>query len=159
MAAQKVITQNFSWKAAKKLQQGRTEWDCLRLTAEQLSRLFDRPILYALSKSRTRFVVPGGAVRCTGSPGPAGYRRNGRGQVGTSQQQVCRRNHKYAAGFQMVFSFCPGDARGHGNCSSPRCSYSIPDAFEKNLLIAILNECGLSQERIRLQEERGKEVP
>ena len=34
--------------------------------------------------------------------------------------------------------------------------YAIPDAFEKNLMIAILSECGLSQERIRLQEERNR---
>ena len=40
----------------------------------------------------------------------------------------------------------------------PIVGYSIPDAFEKNLMIAILSECGLSQERIRLQEERNKEM-
>ena len=29
-----------------------------------------------------------------------------------------------------------------------------PDAFEKNLMIAILGECGLSQERIRVESEQ-----
>ena len=38
----------------------------------------------------------------------------------------------------------------------PIVGYSVPDAFEKNLMIAILSECGLSQERIRLQEERNQ---
>ena len=38
----------------------------------------------------------------------------------------------------------------------PIVGYSIPDAFEKNLMIAILSECGLSQERIRLEDERNR---
>ena len=38
----------------------------------------------------------------------------------------------------------------------PIVDYSVPDAFEKNLMIALLSECGLSQERIRLQEERNQ---
>ena len=38
----------------------------------------------------------------------------------------------------------------------PIVGYAVPDAFEKNLMIAILSECGLSQERIRLQEERNR---
>ena len=46
-----------------------------------------------------------------------------------------------------------------GIVAVPVAGYSIPTPLKKNLLIAILNECGLSQERIRLQEERGKEVP
>lgn len=32
--------------------------------------------------------------------------------------------------------------------------YPVPDMFEKNLMVAILNECGLIQERMRLQQER-----
>ena len=55
------------------------------------------------------------------------------------------------------FFFLSGGRKGSwGIVAVPVAGYSIPDAFEKNLLIAILNECGLSQERIRLQEERGK---
>ena len=36
----------------------------------------------------------------------------------------------------------------------PMAGFPAPDAFEKNLMIAILSQCGLSQERIRLQEEQ-----
>ena len=35
-------------ESSQKFQKGRTEWDCLRLAAEQLNRMFGRPILYAL---------------------------------------------------------------------------------------------------------------
>ena len=33
------------------MQKGRTEWDCLHLAAEQLNRMYDRPILYALNEA------------------------------------------------------------------------------------------------------------
>ena len=36
----------------------------------------------------------------------------------------------------------------------PISGYPVPDAFEKNLMIAILGECGLSQERIRVESEQ-----
>ena len=38
----------------------------------------------------------------------------------------------------------------------PIAGYVVPDAFEKNLMVALLGECGLSQERIRLEEERNQ---
>ena len=33
----------------------------------------------------------------------------------------------------------------------PIAGYVVPDAFEKNLMVALLGECGLSQERICLE--------
>ena len=56
LAAQKGYYTELLLESSQKLQQGRTEWDCLRLTAEQLNRLFDRPILYALSESGKELV-------------------------------------------------------------------------------------------------------
>lgn len=41
----------------------------------------------------------------------------------------------------------------------PIAGYRIPDAFEKNLMIAILSQCGLSQERIRLQDAHASAAP
>ena len=43
MAAQKSYYTELLLESSQKLQQGRTEWDCLRLTAEQLSRLLIGP--------------------------------------------------------------------------------------------------------------------
>ena len=53
MAAEKSYYTELLLESSQKLQTVRTEWDCLRLTAEQLSRLFDRPVLYALSSPET----------------------------------------------------------------------------------------------------------
>lgn len=49
MAAEKSYYTELLLGSSQKLQTIRTEWDCLRLTAEQLSRMFDRPVIYALN--------------------------------------------------------------------------------------------------------------
>ena len=49
LAAQKELLHRTAFGEQSKTAKGRTEWDCLRLAAEQLNRLFDRPVLYALS--------------------------------------------------------------------------------------------------------------
>ena len=49
--AQKSYYTELLLGSSQKLQAGRTEWDCLRLTAEQLNRLFGRPVLYALNEA------------------------------------------------------------------------------------------------------------
>lgn len=159
MAAQKSYYTELLLESSQKLQQGRTEWDCLRLTAEQLSRLFDRPILYALSKS-------GQDLSFRAEPSDA---QEVLAQLGTEEMGVAKwvqANNKYAGATtstlpdsKWFFLSVRGTQGVMGIVAVPVAGYSIPDAFEKNLLIAILNECGLSQERIRLQEERGKEVP
>ena len=56
----------------------------------------------------------------------------------------------------------PSEERAGRNGDRQRNSngrFSRPDAFEKNLMIAILSQCGLSQERIRLQEEQNHAAP
>lgn len=57
---------------------------------------------------------------------------------------------------KWLFLSVRGTQGGMGIVGIPIVGYSIPDAFEKNLMIAILSQCGLSQERIRLQEERNQ---
>ena len=57
---------------------------------------------------------------------------------------------------KWLFLSVRGSRGAMGIMGIPIVGYSAPDAFEKNLMIAILSECGLSQERIRLQEERSK---
>lgn len=50
LAAEKSYYTELLLESSQKLQKGHTEWDCLHLTAEQLNRMFDRPILYALNE-------------------------------------------------------------------------------------------------------------
>lgn len=159
MAAQKSYYTELLLESSQKLQKGRTEWDCLRLTAEQLNRLFDRPILYALSQPERDL-----AFRV--EPPDA---QDVLAELGTEEMGVAKwvqKNNKYAGATtstlpdsKWLFLSVRGTQGVMGIVAVPVAGYSIPDAFEKNLMIAILNECGLSQERIRLQEERGKAAP
>lgn len=159
MAAQKSYYTELLLESSQKLQKGRTEWDCLRLTAEQLNRLFDRPILYALSQPERDL-----AFRV--EPSDA---QDVLAELGTEEMGVAKwvqKNNKYAGATtstlpdsKWLFLSVRGTQGVMGIVAVPVAGYSIPDAFEKNLMIAILNECGLSQERIRLQEERGKAAP
>lgn len=159
MAAQKSYYTELLLESSQKLQKGRTEWDCLRLTAEQLNRLFDRPILYALSQPERDLafrVEPSDAQDILA-------------ELGTEEMGVAKwvqKNNKYAGATtstlpdsKWLFLSVRGTQGVMGIVAVPVAGYSIPDAFEKNLMIAILNECGLSQERIRLQEERSKAAP
>lgn len=50
LAAEKSYYTELLLESSQKLQKGRTEWDCLHIAAEQLNRMFDRPILYALNE-------------------------------------------------------------------------------------------------------------
>ena len=156
LAAQKSYYTELLLGSSKKLQKGRTEWDCLRLTAEQLNRLFDRPVLYALSGTEKELafrVEPSDEQNILMELGPE--------EIGVAKW--VQRNNKHAGATtntlpdsKWLFLSVRGTQGVMGIVGIPIAGYSIPDAFEKNLMIAILSECGLSQERIRLQEERNK---
>ena len=156
LAAQKSYYTELLLESSQKLQKGRTEWDCLRLTAEQLNRLFGRPILYALSRSEKDL-----AFRVEPPDEQAVLAELGSEEIGVAKW--VQKNNKYAGATtntlpdsRWLFLSVRGTQGVMGIVGLPIAGYSIPDAFEKNLMIAILNECGLSQERIRLQEERDK---
>lgn len=156
LAAQKSYYTELLLGSSQKLQKGRTEWDCLRLTAEQLNRLFDRPVLYALSELEGKLdfrVEPPDEQKILAELGSE--------EIGVAQW--VQKNNKHAGATtntlpdaKWLFLSVRGTQGVMGIVGIPIVGYSIPDAFEKNLMIAILSECGLSQERIRLQEERNK---
>ena len=156
LAAQKSYYTELLLESSQKLQKGRTEWDCLHLTAEQLNRLFDRPVLYALN---------GAEQELTFRVEPPDE-QNVLTELGSEEIGVAKwvqRNNKHAGATtntlpesKWLFLSVRGTQGVMGIVGIPIVGYSIPDAFEKNLMIAILSECGLSQERIRLQEERNQ---
>lgn len=154
LAAQKSYYTELLLESSQKFQKGRTEWDCLRLAAEQLNRMFGRPILYALD---------GAEQDLTFRVEPADEKSV---LSGLSSQEIgvakwVQKNNKHAGATtntlpdsKWLFLSVRGTQGVMGIVGIPIVGYSVPDAFEKNLMIAILSECGLSQERIRLQEER-----
>ena len=156
LAAQKGYYTELLLESSQKLQQGRTEWDCLRLTAEQLNRLFDRPILYALSESGKELVF---------RIEPADEERT-LAELSAEEMAVAgwvQKNNKHGGATtntlpnsKWLFLSVRGSQGVMGIVGIPVVGYSVPDAFEKNLMIALLSECGLSQERIRLEEEKNR---
>ena len=156
LAAQKSYYTELLLGSSQKLQKGRTEWDCLRLTAEQLNRLFDRPVLYALSEAEKELVF-----RVEPSDEENILTELGSEEIGVAKW--VQRNNKHAGATtntlpdtKLLFLSVRGTQGVMGIVGIPIVGYSVPDAFEKNLMVAILSECGLSQERIRLQEERNQ---
>lgn len=156
LAAQKSYYTELLLESSQKLQKGRTEWECLQLTAEQLNRLFDRPVLYALSGTEKEL-----AFRVEPSNEQNILTELGSEEIGVAKW--VQRNNKHAGATtntlpdsKWLFLSVRGTQGVIGIVGIPIVGYSIPDAFEKNLMIAILSECGLSQERIRLQQERKK---
>lgn len=156
LAAQKSYYTELLLGSSQKLQKGRTEWDCLRLTAEQLNRLFDRPVLYALSETEKEL-----AFRVEPTDKQHILSELGSEEIGVAKW--VQRNNKHAGATtntlpdaKWLFLSVRGTQGVMGIVGIPIVGYSVPDAFEKNLMIALLSECGLSQERIRLQEERNQ---
>ena len=154
LAAQKSYYTELLLGSSQKLQKERTEWDCLRFTAEQLNRLFDRPVLYALSETELAFRV---------EPSDEQHILSELGSEELGVAKWVEKNNKHAGATtntlpnaKWLFLSVRGTQGVMGIVGIPIVGYTVPDAFEKNLMIALLSECGLSQERIRLQEERNK---
>lgn len=154
LASEKGYYTELLLESSQKLLKGRDEWDCLRLTAEQLSHLFGRPVLYALHSSGKDLqlrVEPADQTQFLQELTPQ--------ELGVAQW--VRQNNKNAGATthtlpdsKWLFMAVRGTQGVMGIVGIPVAGYTVPDAFEKNLMVAILNECGLIQERIRLQKER-----
>ena len=154
MAAEKSYYTELLLESSQKLQTVRTEWDCLRLTAEQLSRLFDRPVLYALSSPETEL-----SFRIEPADEQALVAGLSTEDIGVAKW--VQKNKKHAGATtntlpdsKWLFLSVRGTRGPMGIVGIPISGYPVPDAFEKNLMIAILGECGLSQERIRVESEQ-----
>ena len=156
LTAEKSYYTELLLESSQKLQKGRTEWDCLRLTAEQLSRLFDRPVVYAVNGTEKEL-----DFRIEPSDEAAVLAALSSEEMGVAKW--VQKNNKHAGATtntlpdsKWLFLSVRGTHGVMGIVGIPIVGYSIPDAFEKNLMIAILSECGLSQERIRLEDERNR---
>ena len=156
MAAEKSYYTELLLGSSQKLQTIRTEWDCLRLTAEQLSRMFDRPVIYALNDADKELdfrIEPADEHTLLE-------------KLSTEEIVVAKwvqKNNKHAGATtntlpdsKWLFLSVRGTRGVMGIVGVPIAGYVVPDAFEKNLMVALLGECGLSQERIRLEEERNQ---
>ena len=156
LAAEKSYYTELLLESSQKFQKGRTQWECLQLAAEQLSRMYSRPILYALNEG-------GGPLKFRIEPEDETAVLAGLSSEDLGVAKWVQKNNKHAGATtntlpdaKWLFLSVRGGQGVMGIVGIPIVGYSVPDAFEKNLMIAILSECGLSQERIRLLEERNR---
>ena len=156
MAAEKSSYTELLLGSSQKLQTIRTEWDCLRLTAEQLSRMFDRPVIYALNDADKEL-----DFRIEPADEHTLLEKLSTEEIGVAKW--VQKNNKHAGATtntlpdsKWLFLSVRGTRGVMGIVGVPIAGYVVPDAFEKNLMVALLGECGLSQERIRLEEERNQ---
>ena len=154
MAAEKSYYTELLLGSSQKLQTIRTEWDCLRLTAEQLSRMFDRPVIYALNDADKEL-----DFRIEPADEHTLLEKLSTEEIGVAKW--VQKNNKHAGATtntlpdsKWLFLSVRGTRGVMGIVGVPIAGYVVPDAFEKNLMVALLGECGLSQARIRLEEER-----
>ena len=156
LAAEKSYYTELLLGSSQKLQTIRTEWDCLRLTAEQLSRMFDRPVIYALNDADKEL-----DFRIEPADEHTLLEKLSTEEIGVAKW--VQKNNKHAGATtntlpdsKWLFLSVRGTRGVMGIVGVPIAGYVVPDAFEKNLMVALLGECGLSQERIRLEEERNQ---
>ena len=156
MAAEKSYYTELLLGSSQKLQTIRTEWDCLRLTAEQLSRMFDRPVIYALNDADKEL-----DFRIEPADEHTLLEKLSTEEIGVAKWVQTNNKHAGATtntlpDSKWLFLSVRGTRGVMGIVGVPIAGYVVPDAFEKNLMVALLGECGLSQERIRLEEERNQ---
>ena len=129
LAAEKSYYTELLLESSQKLQNARTEWDCLRLTAEQLHRLFDRPVLYALSRTGAELsfrVEPSEAAPVLSELGPD--------EMGVAQWVQRNNRHAGAATHTLpnskwMFLSVRGTQGGMGIVGIPMAGFPAPDAF------------------------------
>lgn len=154
-SAQRAYYMELLINSNQKLQQGRDEQEIIRLAAEQVGALLDRPILYALAgkdqKMDFRVYPQSESARMLGAMTPE--------ELGVAEW--VEKNNKHAGATtntlphaQNLYLSIRGNQGVMGVVGIPSKFYPPLDAFEKNLMISILNECGLILERRRLRAEK-----
>lgn len=153
-STQKAYYMELLMNCNQKLQQGRDEWEIIRVAAEQIQSLLDRPVLYALAvpDQEPEFrVTPAEEEGMLASltleeKGVANWviRNNKRAGAGTDTLRQA----------QNLYLSVRGNLGVMGIVAIPVRNWPPLEVFEKNVLIAILNECGLILERHKLQKEK-----
>ncbi len=154
-AVQKAYYTELLMNSSQKLQQGKDAQEILRIAANQLSILLERPILFSLSKGNEELkfeVIPAEQTQSVMASmtreelGVADWVVQNNKRAGATTDTISHAHNLYLAvrGIQGVM----------GVVGIPCRYYPALGVFEKNLMISILNECGLILERRRFREEK-----
>lgn len=154
-SAQKAYYMELLMNSSQKMQQGRDEDETIELAAEQLYKILNRPILFSLAgngREITFQVTPkeqaGEILRAITAE-----------EMGVADWVVTNNKHAGAGTNTLshaknLYLSIRGNQEVMGVIGIPARYYPPLDSFEKNMMIALLNECGLTLERRRLREEK-----
>ena len=154
-SAQRAYYMELLMNSNQKMQQGQSEREIIQIAAQQLQSLLDRPVLYALleKEQKIHFHVV-----------PATETEQVMGRITVEELGVAdwvAKNDKHAGATTNTLSHAQNlylSVRGNQEVMAvvgiPAKFYPPLDAFEKNLIIAILDECGLILERRKLRAEK-----
>ena len=156
-SVQKAYYMELLINSNQKLQQGRDEQEIIQIAAEQVSALLDRPVLYALA-------MKGQELSFQVSPqNEANKQLSAMTPEEKGVADWVIKNNKHAGATTNTLSHAHNlylSVRGNqevmGVIGVPAKYYPPLEVFEKNLMISILNECGLILERRRLRDEKQK---
>jgi len=154
-SAQKAYYMELLMNCSQKMEQCQNEQETIKVAAEQLRKLLGRPILYSLAEKNSELffqVVPKeNEAELLGSMTVE--------EAGVANWVV--KNNKHAGAttntlsqVQNLYLSIRGNQEVMGVVGIPAKYYPPLDAFEKNVMIAVLNECGLILERRRLRAEK-----
>ena len=154
-SAQRAYYMELLMNSNQKMQQGQSEKEIIQIAAQQLQSLLDRPVLYALLEKdqKLRFHVV-----------PTAEAKQMMGGLTAEEMGVAEwvaKNDKHAGATTNTLSHAQNlylSVRGNQDVVAvvgiPAKFYPPLEAFEKNLMIAILDECGLILERRKLLAEK-----
>ena len=152
LSAEKSYYTEILLHSSQQLQQAQGQWDSLLIMARQLHQLLDRPVLYALDEEdkelRFRTEPEESMLAASLSSGDLGV------------ANWVRKNNKHAGATtntlpdsRFLFLSVRGTQGVMAVVGIPIGGFPLPDAFEKNLMIALLSQCGLALEKMKLQQE------
>lgn len=156
-SAQKAYYMELLINSNQKLQQGRDEQEIIQIAAEQVSALLDRPVLYALAMKGQELsfqVSPQSeankqlSAMTPEEKGVADWVIKNNKRAGATTNTLSHAHNLYLS--------VRGNQEVMGVIGVPAKYYPPLEVFEKNLMISILNECGLILERRRLRDEKQK---
>ncbi len=154
-AAQKAYYMELLMNSSQKMQQGRDEQETIELAAGQVSKLLNRPILYSLAGKGQDLSFQVAPKEAAGEL----LRTMTAEETGVADWVV--KNNKHAGATtntlshaQNLYLSIRGNQEVMGVVGIPAKYYPPLDTFEKNMMIAVLTECGLTLERRRLRAEK-----
>lgn len=155
LSAQKAYYTEILLGTNQKLQKGRTDEEILKIAAGQVSLLLNRPILYCLSSKCNKIKFN---IFCNGEKDVINDYTTLE-EYGVAEWVLKNNKHAGASTNTLPNAKClylavRSTSGVLGIIGIPCDKYPLLDSFEKNLMIAIINECGMVLEKKHISDEK-----